>query len=59
MGQELGLGASIMLSLMAFGVGALLWGSWLIGVRHGNRQKGVLMLIAAIVLAGNVAIWSV
>jgi len=37
---------------------ALLWGG-VVTFRRGDRQKGVLMGVAALVLLGNVLIWSV
>ncbi|MEQ1548388.1 MAG: hypothetical protein ABL918_07025 [Chakrabartia sp.] len=48
----------ITFSIAILSVFALIWGGiWMI--RKGNeRQKGVLMIIAALVLLGNVLIWS-
>ena len=48
---------STMLSIVVIAIFALLWGSWWMIVRRGERKKGVLMIVAALVLAGNVAIW--
>ncbi|UZK66505.1 hypothetical protein [Sphingomonas sp. M1-B02] len=48
----------ILLSIAVVAMFALVWG----GVRTfraGERQKGVLMLVAALVLLGNLLIWSV
>ena len=46
------------LSIAMFAVLALaLGGGWLIGKRR-DRTRGVLMLVAAIVLLGNVLIWA-
>jgi hypothetical protein len=47
----------ILLSIAVLAMFALIWG----GVRTwsgGERQKGVLMLICALVLLGNLLIWS-
>lgn len=49
---------SLMLSIAVVAMFALVWGgarTW----RGGDRFKGVLMLIAALVLLGNLLIWSV
>ncbi len=47
-----------MLALSVLAAFALLGGgAWLI-VKRGERKKGVLMLIAAAVILGNVAIWT-
>jgi hypothetical protein len=48
----------LLLSIAVLAMFALLWGgirTW----RTGDRQKGVLMLVAALVLLGNLLIWSV
>jgi len=50
--------ASTLLALAVAGVLALIWGGVVL-IRRGNRQKGVLMLVCAAVVAGNVAIWTV
>jgi hypothetical protein len=49
---------NITFSIAICAVFALVWGGiWMI--RKGNeRQKGALMIIAALVLLGNVLIWS-
>ena len=48
-----------MLSLGVLAAFALLAGGlWLI-VKRGERKNGILMLIAALVILANVAIWSV
>ena len=47
----------ILLSIAVAAMFALVWGgmrTW----RRGERQKGVLMLVAALVLLGNLLIWS-
>lgn len=49
---------ALMLSIAVLAVAALVWGgaaTW----RKGDRRKGVLMVIAAAVLLGNVLIWTV
>jgi hypothetical protein len=47
-----------LLSLCMLAVFALaLGGGWMI-VRRGEKKQGVLMLIAALVLLGNVLIWA-
>ena len=51
--------ASLLLSvamLAAFVLGA--GGAWMI-VKTRDRKKGVLMLVAALVLMGNVLIWTI
>ena len=49
---------SASLSLAVIGVFALAGGGlWLI-LGKGNRKKGLLMLVAALVLLANVLIWS-
>jgi hypothetical protein len=48
----------ILLSIAVVAMFALVWGgvrTW----RAGERQKGVLMVICALVLLGNLLIWSV
>ncbi|MCP3731865.1 hypothetical protein M9978_15675 [Sphingomonas sp. MG17] len=50
--------ASTVLALLVAGVFALLWGGIVI-LRRGDRLKGVLMLVCAVVLIGNVLIWTV
>lgn len=50
---------ALFLSVAVLAILALIWGAWWMAFRQGNKQKGVLMLVAALVLAGNVAIWTV
>lgn len=48
----------LMLSIAVVAMFALVWGgarTW----RGGDRFKGVLMLVAALVLLGNLLIWSI
>jgi hypothetical protein len=58
MPTQLSAAASTLLALAVAGVFALIWGGVTI-LRRGDRRKGVLMLIVAAVLAGNIAIWTV
>lgn len=48
---------ALMLSIAVIAIGVLVWG----GVRtlRSDRQKGVLMLVCALVILGNVLIWTV
>jgi len=50
---------SALLSIAMIGVIVLIWGAWRMAFREGNKQKGALMLVAALVLLGNVLIWTV
>jgi hypothetical protein len=50
--------ASTVLASLVAGAFALLWGGIVI-LRRGDRLKGVLMLVCAVVLIGNVLIWTV
>ena len=47
----------ILLSIAVLATFALVWGGVVVW-RKGDRQKGVLMVIAAAVLLGNVLIWT-
>jgi len=47
----------ILQSIAMIAVFALVWGGVVVW-RKGDRQKGVLMVIAAVVLLGNVLIWT-
>lgn len=57
MGQP-GILTSTWLSLAMLATPLLLWGAWRM-YRKGDRRKAVLMVICALVLLGNVAIWTV
>jgi hypothetical protein len=47
----------IILTLAVIAAGALVWGGfWTIRTRPADRKRGVLMLVTALVLLGNVAI---
>jgi hypothetical protein len=49
----------IALSIAMCAVFALVWGGvWMI-VKKRDRTKGVLMIVAAIVLLGNVLVWTI
>jgi len=51
------LGATLM-SIAVIGTFLLIWGGVRV-IRAGDRQKGVLMLVAALVLLANVLVWAV
>ena len=51
--------ATLMLGVAVLAVGALTSGGYVAIARRGERQKGVLMLICAAVILGNVLIWTV
>ena len=47
-----------LLSIAVLAIFALVWGgAWAI-VRRGERRQGILMIVAAFVLLGNVLIWA-
>ena len=49
---------STVLAILMLAAFALVWGGvWFI--RKGERQKGVLMIVCALVALGNVLIWTV
>lgn len=58
MPTQLSTAASTLLAIAMLGVGALIWGG-VTFIRRGDRQKGVLMLMCAVVVLGNVMIWTV
>lgn len=58
MQPELSTAASTVLAALMLGAFVLAWGGVKM-LRGGERQKGVLMLICAVVLVGNVLIWTV
>jgi hypothetical protein len=47
-----------LLSICMAAVFALAWGGLWLVVKRRDRFKGVLMLVAATVLLGNVAVWA-
>lgn len=48
----------LMMSIAVLAVLALGWGGVTV-LRRGERQRGVLMLLCALVILGNVLIWAV
>ena len=48
-----------MLSITMVVVVALLWGGISLVHKGADRRRGILMLVAALVLLGNVLIWTV
>lgn len=48
----------LMMSLAVLAVLALAWGG-VLTLRRGERLRGVLMLVCALVILGNVLIWAV
>jgi hypothetical protein len=50
---------SLILSIATFAGFALLWGAWRLWRRDGASQKVWLMIVAALVLFANIAIWVV
>ncbi|WP_066555618.1 hypothetical protein [Croceicoccus bisphenolivorans] len=50
--------SDIVLSLLVLGALAMLGGGW-IAWKKGDRKRAVLMVIAAAVMALNVAIWTI
>lgn len=48
----------LMMSIAVLAVLALSWGGVTV-LRRGDRQRGVLMLLCALVILGNVLIWAV
>jgi hypothetical protein len=56
--EDLPTAGSTVLAILMLAVFALAWGGiWFI--RRGQRQKGVLMIVCAVVALGNVLIWTV
>ena len=58
MRPELSTAASMTLSLLTIAAIILVWGGVTM-IRKGDRTRGVLMIVCAVVLAGNVLIWTV
>lgn len=48
----------LMMGIAVLAVLALTWGGVAV-LRRGDRQRGVLMLLCAVVILGNVLIWAV
>lgn len=59
MSQQPGVLVSALLSIAVIAIFALLWGGWWMIAKRGQRQKGVLMIVCAFVLLGNMLIWTV
>lgn len=57
--QQLGLIASITISIAMLAIGALVWGGFVMALKRGQKLKGTLMVVCALVLLGNVLIWTV
>lgn len=55
---EPGILTSTWLSLAVLATPLLLWGAWRTW-RGGDRQKSLLMIACALVLVGNVVIWTI
>ena len=49
---------NILLSIAMLASFALVLGGWRTITRGGDRLRGVLMIVAALVLLGNVLIWA-
>lgn len=58
MRPELSTAANTTLSLLLIAAVVLVWGGVTM-IRKGDRTKGVLMIVCALVLVGNVLIWTV
>ncbi|MDR6851347.1 hypothetical protein J2Y54_000840 [Sphingomonas sp. BE123] len=58
MRPELSPAANMTLSLLLIAAAVLVWGGVTM-LRKGDRTKGVLMIVCAVVLVGNVLIWTV
>ncbi|MCR5871828.1 MULTISPECIES: hypothetical protein [unclassified Sphingomonas] len=58
MRPELSTAASMTLTLLTIAAIILVWGGVTM-IRKGDRTKGVLMIVCALVLVGNVLIWTV
>lgn len=50
--------ASVLLSVAVIAMFVLVWGG-IVLIRRGERTKGVLMIVCAVVVLGNVLIWTV
>ena len=58
MRPELSPAANMTLSLLLIAAAVLVWGGVTM-LRKGDRTKGVLMIVCAVVLVGNVLIWTI
>lgn len=59
MTPQIGVLASAVLSVLMLAALFLAWGGWQMYFRRNDKRKGVLMWVCAVVLLGNVAIWTV
>ena len=59
MPHQPGILISALLSIAMICVIALIWGAWRMAFKQGNKQKGALMLVAALVLLANVLLLTV
>lgn len=59
MTPQIGVLASALLSVLMLAALFLAWGGWQMYFRRNDKRKGVLMWVCAVVLLGNVAIWTV
>lgn len=57
--EPLSLIASITLSIAMLAIGALIWGGFQMAFKRGQKLKGTLMVVCALVLLGNVLIWTI
>ena len=55
--QDLPTAGSTVLAILMLAAFALAWGGVRL-IRRGERQKGVLMIVCALVALGNVLIWT-
>ncbi len=58
MRPELSAAANMTLSLLLIAAVVLVWGGVTM-IRKGDRTKGILMIVCAVVLVGNVLIWTI
>jgi hypothetical protein len=57
--QQLGLLPSIAISIAMLAIGALVWGGLVLALKRGQKLKGTLMVVCALVVLGNVLILTV
>ncbi len=50
--------SALILSIAILAVFALIWGGVRLLLRREDRMRGILMIVAAVVLLGNVLIWA-
>jgi hypothetical protein len=56
--MEIGAFGSVILSVAMLAAFVLLWSGVKLALRPDERRRGVLMIIAALVIIGNVLIWA-